>query len=336
MKKTHIILASVIVLFSSCNTLVKTARTADTPTNLRTATVVDIVPATETRITHTLNPDASLQRGGEQNIRQAVEHEALVKFGNADILLEPQYIVQKERGLFRSKITSITVSGRPAYYTNYRTLHDSVWCNPSFNGLCTSHYSSCCHHSDLCDHPALDALKCLPYAGNHSHGGNSRGGFFESHQSTSSSTSAVTNAPTRGFTKGVSIFLGGEDEVFSLEAALNLGYQFNPYLEIGAGFGLDFYDFELDDIPLYGYARLNLSKREKHIFLDGKWGGDLYDMDALMGFSIGYCFGAFDLAFQYLNYSGENESYNGGYYGGYYATYSYSETEIGVTARFRF
>ena len=89
MKRISILLMGATLLLSSCNTIDKTARTAETLENLRSATVVDIIPATEARITHTLRPDATLLRGGEANVRQAAEHEALVKYGNADILLEP-------------------------------------------------------------------------------------------------------------------------------------------------------------------------------------------------------------------------------------------------------
>lgn len=315
MKRICILLMGAAALLSSCNTLTRTARTAETQSYLQSATVVDIVPATEERITHTLTPDLSLLRGGENNVKQAVEHEALVKYGNADILLEPQYIIHKERKLIGSKITSITVSGRPAYYTNYRTLHDSVWCNPVFRGV----YQP----------------KALPLAA-------SKNPLAILRKPTSKTpTSSIR---TKGFTKGASLFLGGEDDDFACGVLLNAGYQFNPYLEVGAGVGLDFWALELDDIPLFGYVRVNLSKKEKHFYLDYKVGGDLLDLDAMMGFAVGYCFGKFDVAFHMTSYSGSYEYYNdgyydyyyGGYYGGYYETRSYYENQFGVSFNFRF
>lgn len=149
---------------------------------------------------------------------------------------------------------------------------------------------------------------------------------------------------TKGFTKGASLFLGGEDDDFACGVLLNAGYQFNPYLEVGAGVGLDFWALELDDIPLFGYVRVNLSKKEKHFYLDYKVGGDLLDLDAMMGFAVGYCFGKFDVAFHMTSYSGSYEYYNdgyydyyyGGYYGGYYETRSYYENQFGVSFNFRF
>lgn len=294
------------------------SRTAETPANLRTATVVDIVPATDTRITHTLHPDASLQRGGENNIRQSVEHEALVKYGNADVLLEPQYIVHKQRGLFRSKITSITVSGRPAYYANYRALHDSVWSNPSFNGLyCPPPVSCahCCQHGGLCNHPAFDALD-LPYSGRRSHGGGYKGGFLGA--SSSSSSAVATSARTRGVVKSISSYVGVDYGSFACGALLDVEYQFNPYLTVGGGIGVSLWEFEMDDVPLYAAVRLNLSKQAKCFYLDYKMGANLIDEEAMVGIGLGYHFSNMDIVFQSLIYP------------------DYGEADIGVSFGFRF
>ena len=71
MKRVHILLISSALLLSSCNTLVKTARTAEVAPSLKSATVVDIVPATDQRITYTLEPTKALQRGGVKKIGRA-------------------------------------------------------------------------------------------------------------------------------------------------------------------------------------------------------------------------------------------------------------------------
>lgn len=300
MRKVYALLFSSALLLSSCQTLTKTARTAEIGSSLHSATVVDIVPATEHRVTYTLEPSEALRRGGVNNVKQAAESEALAKYGNADVLLEPQYVITKQQGLLRSKVTSVTVSGRPAYYTNFRALHDSVWCNPAFRGVYQPTALPIAAHKS-----PLAGLRKPKYS------------------------SQSSDVFTRGFTKGVSTFLGAEDGSFAFAAMANVGYQFNPYLEVGAGIGLDLYEFELDDIPLYAYARVNLSKSERHLFLDAKYGGDLYDMGSMMGLGLGYCFGKFDLAFQVLNYAYDNYSYYGGYY-------TYYETEYGISLNFRF
>lgn len=134
MRRYLVITAFAGILLSSCDTLTKTARTADIPSAQYNATVADL--KVTDRISYTMQPSKAVQRGGMSNVKQAAESEALEKKGgNADILLEPQFVIEKKRTLFGSKVKSITVSGRPATYTNFRSLDDSVWVNPVFRGV---------------------------------------------------------------------------------------------------------------------------------------------------------------------------------------------------------
>lgn len=305
MKRISILLLSSALLLSSCQTLTKTARTSEVSSSLQSATVVDIVPATEHRITHTLTPSKELQRGGENNIKQAVEAEALTKYGNADVLLEPQYVVTKEQGLLRSRITSITVSGRPAYYTNFRTLDDSVWCNPVFRGV-------------QLYQPRPVAL---PFMGKGKNAG----------QSAKYSSSSAFRP--KGMAFYVSPFVGSKEIYnwrwgdFSSYASggvlVSAGYQINPHIFVGAGMGMDFYG-GIGSIPFYGQARINLSKKPNTIFLDGKFGSDLWTFGGLFcGLSVGYSFGRIDVAYQYL-------------YHDYYYSYNQDCLQWGLSVGLRF
>lgn len=130
MKKIFFLLGAAMSI-ASCTTITKTSATADMPTSLYSATVASLKVAPE-RITYTMQPSRSIRRGGLSNIKRAVENEALTQNGNADVLVEPEYIISKRKGLFGSKVTSITVTGRPAKYTDFHSLNDSVWCNPIF------------------------------------------------------------------------------------------------------------------------------------------------------------------------------------------------------------
>ena len=123
-----------LVLFtlSSCDTIKKTATTTSISSDTKSATLADLKVGE--RVTTTMDVSKEIRRGGLDNIKKAVEAQALKESGDADLLLEPQYIVEKRRGLFASKVTKITVSGRTASYTNFRSVHDSVWCNPVFRG----------------------------------------------------------------------------------------------------------------------------------------------------------------------------------------------------------
>ncbi len=131
MKKLFLLAAAATLMLTSCVTTTKTARTEKAPYAMYNATVadLDVAPA---RITYTLQPSSEVRAGGLENCKQAALNEALLKNGNADLLLEPQYVVSKRKLIFRSKILSVTVTGRPAYYKNFRSLPDQVWTNEAF------------------------------------------------------------------------------------------------------------------------------------------------------------------------------------------------------------
>ena len=131
MKKSILILGTILLSVTSCTTIVKTSKTADSPTSLLSATVADLQTVTAERVSYTMTPTAEVRRGGSANVRRAAENEMLQKF-NADVLLEAQYVTTKKWTLFGTKIESITISGRPAKYNNFHSLNDSVWCNPTF------------------------------------------------------------------------------------------------------------------------------------------------------------------------------------------------------------
>lgn len=116
---------------ASCTTITKTASDVDVPSSLYSTTVADLNVSAD-RVTYTMTPGKEIQRAGLANVKKAVESQALTMNGNADVLVEPEYIIKQKRGLFRRTITSITVTGRPAKYTNFHSLNDSVWCNPVF------------------------------------------------------------------------------------------------------------------------------------------------------------------------------------------------------------
>lgn len=118
-----------VLAFTSCSTSVSyTATTGKSAASLLSATVADLEVSPE-RVTATITPSKAIQRGGEENVKQAVEQEAL-KGTKADLLVDPEFTIT--RSGFKKKITSITVSGRPAKFKNFRSLNDSVWCNPVF------------------------------------------------------------------------------------------------------------------------------------------------------------------------------------------------------------
>ena len=115
----------------SCQTITKTSKTAESPASLLSATVADLEVSPE-RITYTTHPELSLRRGGLENVKQAAIQQALIENGNADVLVDATFSITTTRFLVFNWVSSITVSGRPAKYTNFHSLDDSVWCDPFF------------------------------------------------------------------------------------------------------------------------------------------------------------------------------------------------------------
>lgn len=122
-----------IVSMASCTTVLETARTESAPSQLLSATVADLEVGKD-RITYPMTVTKDIRRGGLSNIYRAAEAKALREVGgNADLLVEPEYTTEKKwTFLSGTKIVKVTVSGRPAKFTNFHSLNDSVWCNPLF------------------------------------------------------------------------------------------------------------------------------------------------------------------------------------------------------------
>jgi hypothetical protein len=129
--KKILLFSCVCFALASCVTTVKTAKSTDTKSSLLSATVADL-EVSPIRVTYTMAPSKNLQRAGLSNVKQAAIQECLIKNGNADVLVDVEYVIEQEKLLFGKRINMITVSGHPAKYKGYHSLNDSVWCNPVF------------------------------------------------------------------------------------------------------------------------------------------------------------------------------------------------------------
>lgn len=130
MKKTIGIIALSAIMLTSCQTLMQTSRNVSTGSSINSVTLADL-QVSDKRESHTIShvTDA-MQSGGEENVKRIAEAKILEQ-ANADVLVEPRYHVVKKRKFFGgSKITSITVSGRPANFTNFRAIEDSILFRP--------------------------------------------------------------------------------------------------------------------------------------------------------------------------------------------------------------
>ena len=129
--KKFLYFVGLALFMASCQTITKTSKTAESPVSLLSATVADL-EVSPNRITYTTSPDIAVRRGGMENVKQDAIQRALLENGNADVLVDATYSITTTRFLIFNWVSSITVSGRPAKYTNFHSLEDSVWCDPYF------------------------------------------------------------------------------------------------------------------------------------------------------------------------------------------------------------
>lgn len=119
MKKVILGLAALALTTTSCVTREATSSTLDVETSLNSRNTADLI-VSDNVISYTLTPSKSVRRAGLDNIKRTAVAEALKQNGGGDVLVAPQYQVVKRRGLFGTKIKSVTVSGHPAIYKNFR------------------------------------------------------------------------------------------------------------------------------------------------------------------------------------------------------------------------
>lgn len=279
--------ALMAVALSSCGVTKHTAKTADVQSSLQSATIADMKVGERVTVNELISKD--VRRGGWSNIRQYVEASALRKAGGADVLLEPQYVVEKYRGLFGSKIVRVEVSGRPAFYSNFRTVADSVWTNPVFRGMKVPNQTSMRAKSN-------HSTKVLPNIVEET-------GVFRKQGL------AFNISVNAGFTS-----YGMDDEYdvdfdndWNVGAQFGMGYQLNPNFYLGVGVGVNYtLDKEEAYLPLYGQLRYHFKNAKNSPFVDLKVGKVMmvtgwHDSDGKLYVSpsLGYSFGKFDVAFQY-------------------------------------
>ena len=129
MKKSYLFLLIVFILgLSSCKSARSTATYQDPINTLRTVTVADL-DVSDVRISYTYKPTYAVRLGGSQNVIKTAVYEALKAHGSGDILIGLEYTTISRWTIFPflSPIREITVTGRPASYTNFHSLPEKIW-----------------------------------------------------------------------------------------------------------------------------------------------------------------------------------------------------------------
>ena len=91
--KKYLLLVGAVVAFASCTSISKTARTESIPYAMYNANVADLEVGD--RVSYTMTPSKSIRRAGDDNVKKAAIQEVLVQNGNADLLVEPQFVISK-------------------------------------------------------------------------------------------------------------------------------------------------------------------------------------------------------------------------------------------------
>lgn len=95
------------------------------------AVIADLQVASE-KITYTLVPSKSVLGGGYDNVLNTAVREALLENGGYDVLVAMETQTKYSED---GTLESITVSGYPAKYTNFRSPDDSFWTSDAFTAI---------------------------------------------------------------------------------------------------------------------------------------------------------------------------------------------------------
>lgn len=124
MKVQILVAATLLLSITSCKTLNQTATDKDINSVVFAATTAEL-DVSDQKVTYTLHPSAKVRRGGMQNCINVAIHEAL-KSSDGDVLIETQQAIVTRTGFLRKKIKSVTVSGYPAKYKDFKSLDSRV------------------------------------------------------------------------------------------------------------------------------------------------------------------------------------------------------------------
>ncbi len=133
MKKYLLGLSVLAFMLTSCgkqveeNIVTSTARTEPVRFEIIGGAVQADLDVSTRKIEYTYIPTDDVRRGGEDNVLNTAVREALRKNGGGDILVEMQTTITKGKsnsGFLTGKyvIKSVTVTGYPATYKNFRSV----------------------------------------------------------------------------------------------------------------------------------------------------------------------------------------------------------------------
>ena len=126
MKKLIFVLSCLTVILSSCSTTAKVITTSTSkkamPKMLVSPVRADLKVSSE-KIVYTMVVNETVAAGGYDNIVETAVNNALERSSHADVLLALQTQTKYDAN---GRVESITVSGYPASYVNFRTCPEDT------------------------------------------------------------------------------------------------------------------------------------------------------------------------------------------------------------------
>lgn len=125
MKKTLLLLFVAAMTMTSCSIVTKTATTRQVNAPLAAAVISDLDVSNQ-KITYKFVPTKAVRKGGVRNCINTAISEALAHHGDGDVLVETQEAIVERYGFGGRKIKSVTVTGYPAKYNNFRSADEAT------------------------------------------------------------------------------------------------------------------------------------------------------------------------------------------------------------------
>lgn len=111
---------SLVLTMSSCSMFrTSTSSTMEVATSLTSAGTADL-QVSDKKISYTYYPKKQDRKAGISHVISNAVAAALKANGDADVLVERQYDALFKTRLFGKKIKSVTVTGYPATYKNFK------------------------------------------------------------------------------------------------------------------------------------------------------------------------------------------------------------------------
>ncbi len=106
------------MFLTSCSTISHTATTLNVDSKIVNRTTADLVVSDKV-IKYTFNPTSAHQRAGLKSMKAAAVAKALEANGNGDVIVCPEFEIKKTRGVFKTNVKYITVTGHVGTYEKF-------------------------------------------------------------------------------------------------------------------------------------------------------------------------------------------------------------------------